>query len=315
MTKSSHHTDGATAPEAGEKGLSENLTKTVSVIVPVWNGADSIERCIAALLHQSYPAYLVDIIVVDNGSTDDTVNRVPIEPRVRLLTESVPGSYAARNRGLSVAEADYVAFTDADCVPDEHWLASGMAAAESAGEKLIWTGPIELFAEERCQPVALAYEHLFSFDQQANVNLGRCVTANWLSRRATIEQAGRFDATLKSGGDLRASQKICSQGGRVVYVDGMVVRHPARSTIADLMSKKRRTVGGAWMSSRKKERSALKLTGNVARDVARRLWKVAASRGLSMEDRIGLSMAVLRINFAALCEIGRLRIGGEPTRS
>lgn len=295
--------------------LDESSPRTVSVIVPAWNAAGTIDRCISALLAQSYPQHLYDVIVVDNGSTDDTASRAGGNPRVRLLTENVPGSYAARNHGLSAAQGEYVAFTDADCAPDEDWLASAMAAAaESPDEDVIWTGPIELFAEEGCHPVALAYERLFSFDQKANVNLGRCVTANWLCRRATIERLGGFDAALKSGGDLHASRAICAGGGRVVYVDGMVVRHPARATLAELMSKKRRTVGGAWTRARPAQ-PALKLGANVAKDVARRLWKIARFPRLSMSDRIALSFAVLRINFAALGEIRRLRMGGEALRS
>jgi glycosyltransferase involved in cell wall biosynthesis len=286
----------------------------ISVIVPAWNAADTIDRCISALLGQTYPRDLYEILVVDNGSSDDTAERARSFPGVQLLSEPAPGSYAARNRGLAVARGAFVAFTDADCAPDAGWLAAGMAAAEGASGDVIWTGPIELFAEAGCQPVALAYERLFSFDQKSNVNLGRCVTANWLSRRAIIDQLGGFDATLKSGGDLQASEAICARGGRVAYVDDMVVRHPARATVAELAAKKRRTVGGAWMSARP-ARPALKLSTNIAKDVARRLWKIARSPGLSLAGRVGLSAAVLRINAAALAELGRLRLGGEATRS
>jgi glycosyltransferase involved in cell wall biosynthesis len=295
--------------------LDESLPIKISVIVPAWNASATIARCISALIEQSYSSDPYEIIVVDNGSTDDTVSRIPQDPRVIVLSESAPGSYAARNRALAVARGEYVAFTDADCAPDEHWLAAGMAAAAAAPSgDLVWTGPIELFAEEGCQPIALAYERLFSFDQKVNVNLGRCVTANWLSRRATIEQLGGFDATLKSGGDLKASREICARGGRVVYVEGMVVRHPARATLGELVAKKRRTVGGAWMNARP-ARPVLRLASNLVKDMARRLLKIVRTPGLPASTKVGLSVAVLRINFAALLEIGRLRRGGEPSRA
>jgi glycosyltransferase involved in cell wall biosynthesis len=94
----------------------------MSVIVPVWNGEARIGQCIEALKNQTLRADLFEIIVIDNGSTDSTVSVVARHSDVILLQEPQPGSYAARNAGLTRARGEYVAFTDSDCTPQKDWL-------------------------------------------------------------------------------------------------------------------------------------------------------------------------------------------------
>ena len=94
----------------------------VSVVVPVYNGADTIEGLLQSLLALDYPAECHEIIVVDNGSTDHTRQIVGRYP-VRLLEErETKGAAAARNKGIRHARCDIIAFTDADCVADPNWL-------------------------------------------------------------------------------------------------------------------------------------------------------------------------------------------------
>jgi GT2 family glycosyltransferase len=99
---------------------------TVSVIVPVYNGADVIGDCIDALLHQE-DAPPFEVIVVDDGSTDRTA--AIVEPfaqkdeRLRLVRfNRNRGRYAARNAAAEIAQGSVLVFTDADCVPATHWL-------------------------------------------------------------------------------------------------------------------------------------------------------------------------------------------------
>ena len=82
--------------------------KRVSVIVPVWNNAGQLLRCIAALQKQDYPQHLYEIVVVDNASTDDTAVRAR-ETGVRVLEQPKPGSYAARNLAIGQTSSDFLA--------------------------------------------------------------------------------------------------------------------------------------------------------------------------------------------------------------
>ena len=104
----------------------------VSVIVPVLNDEDGLRRCLDALMAQS-TTHRFEVIVVDNGSRDETVavaTSHPIKPSVR--TEHRRGSYAARNAGIQAARAPLLAFTDADCEPGPGWLDQGIAALQEA---------------------------------------------------------------------------------------------------------------------------------------------------------------------------------------
>ena len=94
----------------------------VSVIVPVFNAADTLQRCLEALAAQTYPSECFEIIVVDNGSFDGSWEIINESPFVIGLTEFEKGSYAARNRALAEARGSLIVFTDADCIARENWL-------------------------------------------------------------------------------------------------------------------------------------------------------------------------------------------------
>lgn len=99
-------------------------TPRVSVIVPFLNRQHYLPACIEALLAQDEVDGGVEIIMVDNRSTDASVSVVERYPRLTLLREEKPGVYAARNAGIRRARAPLLAFTDADCVADRGWLRS-----------------------------------------------------------------------------------------------------------------------------------------------------------------------------------------------
>ena len=110
----------------------------VSVVVPSFNSARTVEACVNALLDQDLPDHDYEILLVDNNSTDDSAERIArFEKRVRLLAEPSQGAYAARNRGLRHARGQFIAFTDPDCLPRQDWLSSGLAALRSGAEVVI----------------------------------------------------------------------------------------------------------------------------------------------------------------------------------
>ncbi|WP_081601229.1 MULTISPECIES: glycosyltransferase family A protein [unclassified Thioalkalivibrio] len=105
----------------------------ISVVIPLYNKAMTIERAVRSALAQSVSP--MEIIVIDDCSSDDSaarLKRIP-DPRVRLVgrTSPGPGGYAARNLGLRLASGEWVAFLDADDYWDENHLASLLEAAEA----------------------------------------------------------------------------------------------------------------------------------------------------------------------------------------
>jgi len=285
-----------------------------SVIVPVWNSPALIEKCLNALERQTFPRERFEIIVVDNGSTDETADVVRRYPDVTLLSETKPGSYNARNTGLEIASGEYVAFTDADCVPDPGWLAAADAAIEAHPGAAVYGGRMVLFASDADSPVCRAYEEIFSFDQEKYIAAGHCVTANWVSPLSLIRELGGFDARLKSGGDFALSTRISKRGLRMIYVPGMEVGHPYRGSPSEIIGKRRRTIGGVW-TMRDSLLGRVKLVVWVFRSMIGNLGRVWSSAGRSADLKLAVSMLVMRGSAAQLAEIGRIMMGGEPRRS
>ena len=95
----------------------------ISVVVPFFDSVRHLAACVEALLTQ-HEAGTFEILLVDNGSKDGSTSVASRYPALTLLEERTPGAYAARNAGIRRARAPIIAFTDADCVADRHWLRS-----------------------------------------------------------------------------------------------------------------------------------------------------------------------------------------------
>lgn len=95
-----------------------DLNKTISVIIPAFNTPDLLEKCVTSVASQDYPKSLLQIIVVDDGSTDKTgavADRLSdAYENVEVIHKENGGSSSARNAGLMVATGEYVGFVDSD---------------------------------------------------------------------------------------------------------------------------------------------------------------------------------------------------------
>jgi len=219
----------------------------VSIVVPVYNDPVGLRTCLEALESQSYPSGSYEVIVVDNNSDEPIDGVVDPCPHAFSEFESKQGSYAARNRGIEVAEGDLLAFTDADCIPSEQWLRAGVKCLQSAGVDYVG-GPVEIFFAdpEDPSPVGL-YDALTSFRQKGNLEQkGFSVTANLLTTRSVFQSVGLFDERLKAGGDREWGRRAYRKGFTPGYCEGAIVRHPARNSLAEMLKKERRVAEGRY---------------------------------------------------------------------
>jgi cellulose synthase/poly-beta-1,6-N-acetylglucosamine synthase-like glycosyltransferase len=92
----------------------------VSVVVCTHNGGRTLGQCLHSLLALDYPDY--EVVVVDDGSSDDTGEILTRFPKVRVLRQPNRGLSVARNVGLQAATGAVVAYTDSDCFADPNWL-------------------------------------------------------------------------------------------------------------------------------------------------------------------------------------------------
>ncbi len=109
------------------------ITKKVSVIIPAYNIESLLEKCVASVAEQDYPDGLLEVIVVDDGSTDNTA-KIADElsekyPNVTVLHKENGGSSSARNLGIRHSKGDYVGFVDSDDFVDRRMYKTLMEAA------------------------------------------------------------------------------------------------------------------------------------------------------------------------------------------
>lgn len=203
---------------------------TVSVIVPVRDAAGCISRCLEALCAQSWPEDALQVIVVDDGSVDETRGRVRAFPVELVPTRGVGSPYAARNAGLERARGEIIAFTDADCVPGKDWVARGVARLQAEAADLV-AGQVRYRCSEppRADELFDAIRHV---DHERSVERGVAMTSNLFVRRAVFDALGPFDASRRSGEDAGFTGRATGAGYALVYAPEALAEKTARRGLA-----------------------------------------------------------------------------------
>ena len=228
----------------------------VSVIIPVFNDAERLRICLTALEQQTYPRSSYEVIVVDNGSNkgQNISDLVAQFGQAKAAYESIIGSYAARNKGISLATGDVLAFTDADCIPALNWLENGVKTLLEQPDCGLVAGEVAIFFKDSTRPrVVELYEQVYAFPQKAFIEKHKFgVTANIFTFRVVMNHAGLFNASLKSGGDVDLGQRVLSLGYPQIYADNVCVAHPALYSWQQLYKKHLRIAGGLFDLQQKK---------------------------------------------------------------
>lgn len=218
----------------------------VSVIIPVWRDWDRLDLCLHALANQTLPASRFEIIVANNEAEPrDPPACLP--PNGRMIHAPEPGSYAARNAAVSVAQGDVLAFTDADCIPERDWLENGLELLRRNGGGRV-TGPVTIFREEGGGYYACLHDRHMEFRIREHVEKSKfTVTANMLVSRKAFDEVGSFDGQRFSGGDSEWNHRATAAGIPIVYSEAVEVAHPARKSLGEVLKKKRRRFAGGTL--------------------------------------------------------------------
>lgn len=288
----------------------------VSVIIPLYNDP-RIRLTLDALLQQTYPPDAYEILVVDNGSQDDSPALVQSYDlaQVKLLTEhDRQGSYAARNTGLAAAKGEIIAFTDSDCIPASDWLAAGARRLGSRPNVGLVAGRIDLFVADPERPtLAEQYELITAFNQKRNVAQDYFgVTANLFTYAAVVLAVGPFDPRLQSGGDFEWGQRVYRTGYAQLYADDVIVRHPTRRTVRQLVRKVVRTASGGYDLTVRyglKRQGFLYLAKWLIMPPHRKLLQIMRYPGLTAVTRVRLLLLRQMLHYVHLWTVLRRRIG------
>lgn len=201
----------------------------VSIIIPVFNAEDTITPFLRAILQQHYPRDQYEIIVVDNGSTDHTREKVnALQNDVILLRRTdLQNPYAARNKGLEHARGDFLVLLDVNCTPTRHWLQSGLDRLQNPDVDLVG-GQIS-FTYSKEETLGEWYDSLLFVDMEDLIQRGQsCAGGNLFFKRKVMENIGLFPENQRSGMDLYWTKKASSNGFKLVYEAEAEVQYPAR---------------------------------------------------------------------------------------
>ncbi|WP_422071104.1 glycosyltransferase [Tranquillimonas rosea] len=223
------------------KRLVNEKSKKISVIIPTYNDTHRLRCCLACLARQTLPQHEFEVLVVNNSHTPIALEKKCAN--VKVLNETKPGSYAARNAGIREAEGYILAFTDSDCQPNSNWLAAGFRAIQSLEVERI-AGAVNVYSESRIKSPTECYEEYFAFNQEANAKLGCSVTANLFVLATTFSSYGLFDDSALSGEDIRWNDGASRNGSTIAYCKDAIVLHPARKNFREFLKKRRRVLSG-----------------------------------------------------------------------
>jgi glycosyltransferase involved in cell wall biosynthesis len=216
----------------------------VSVIVPSHNSVNGLMALLERLQEQTLDTDDFEVILVDDGSTDGTQEAVSLQHAwVKLIRSSQNGAYRARSVGVAASQGQWLAFTDADCLPKPDWLERGLSEVQHQGWDIA-AGAIHVVLEDR-RSIVERYDSRFNLKQEFYATrLGFGATANLFVSRAIYERAEGFNTSLYSGGDQLFCQKVTWAGGRFGYLADAIVWHPTRKTRKELLIKTRRVAKG-----------------------------------------------------------------------
>jgi GT2 family glycosyltransferase len=213
-------TDGTMSEENGSRPDCANAK--ISIVVATFNRRDSLMRLLESFSKQTCPSF--EIIVVSDGSTDGTVHMLHELKghigKLRVIDAENRGPGAARNAGARVASADYLAFTDDDCVASEDWLDQFLLAFEQTGAVAV---------QGRTTTERLSRSPLTHQMEILTPQLKTLPTCNVAYLKSAFKAVGGFDESFKfaHNEDADLAWRI-EEVGKIVFVPEAKIMHPPR---------------------------------------------------------------------------------------
>jgi GT2 family glycosyltransferase len=202
----------------------------VSVIVCSYNGGRTLAACLDSLGTLNYPEY--EVILVDDGSTDDTASIAAQFPRVRYIHQGNRGLSHARNTGAAAAKGEVFAYTDSDCMADVDWLYYLIATLLSGGYAGVGgpnvTPPAQSWIQACVAAAPGGPSHVLLTDTIAE-HIPGC---NMAFHRWAFESIGGFDPEYhKAGDDVDFCWRLQQAGCVIAFSPTAIVWHHRRFTL------------------------------------------------------------------------------------
>lgn len=218
--------------EAGD-GDTE-YSPSVSVVIPVKDRARDLQRCLESLSSLQYPREKLEVIVVDDGSRDGSLDVAKTQGTVVLSSGGEGlGPAMARNVGAKVARGEILAFIDSDCVAKKDWLSqllpvfgdAEIAAVGGMVAGLCTTSSLDRY-EEVMSSLNLGFRERFAREGSDTFYLPSC---NLLVKKSAFFEADCFNSAMHVGEDVDLSYRLRDRGWRIAYVPAGEICHAHRN--------------------------------------------------------------------------------------
>ena len=207
----------------------------LSFVIPAYNEEHYIGDCLEAILKQKreHPEYDIEIIVVNNASTDNTAKVVQKYPEVKLVYESKKGIVAARHAGLVASSGELIANVDADTQITPGWIKKVMSEFAKDPELVALSGPFIYYDSPRFfrfMTRAFYYAgYVLYLLSRFVFHIGSMLQGgNFIVRRDALERAGGFDTSISFYGEDTDVARRMSKVGKVKWTFALPARTSGR---------------------------------------------------------------------------------------
>lgn len=193
---------------------------TVSFVIPARNEVDYIDRCLDAIRNMKAPDMKVEIIVVDNGSKDNTVH-IASAYGALVVTKDNGTIGSLRNFGAKLSSGNFIAFLDADCIVPEDWLTRALAFFAKDNKKIIG---FRMIIPPDANWVAQCWDALFS-KRNVTSEVEWLPSGNMIMARDAFFSIEGFDEGLETNEDYDLCFRLGKRGYRIISCAESAVVH------------------------------------------------------------------------------------------
>ncbi len=214
----------------------------VSIIVPTFNSESTIDECLRSILELDYPKHLLEVIVIDGGSTDSTTERAKTYP-VKLVHSKL-NPPAAYNLILKNVENEAIGLIDSDAKVEKEWLrklVKYLDYPKVAGA----SGTVETWNRDKLVPRVIGYELSYRYKRLPGT-VERVATMNLLLKKKVTMEIGGFDEALPTQYDTDIGARLAQAGYRIAFDPEAICYHFHRPTLRTFFKQQYKYGQNTW---------------------------------------------------------------------
>jgi glycosyltransferase involved in cell wall biosynthesis len=291
---------------------------SVSVIMPAYNASAYIHDAIASILRQTHRE--LELIVIDDGSYDDTARRAEVfeklDARVRVTRTDHLGISFAVNKGIAIAQHEWIAIMPADDIAMPHRLETQLTAAKHDPSVVAWGAFVEHINSRR-QRVSISrvgptshdeFQRMRHHEEEIYVH-----HATLFVRKQSLEEVGGYDPNWSECEDLELISRLAQLGDVLAIPETLMLYrvHSSSFTMRHFFGKRQRT---RMIRSPGKSETAWDRVNDVARFCYRKAG-LAFAEGDLLDGFSNLALSTVLAPHYALPRLWRQRLGGHARRA